>query len=51
MTCGSPFACGENGFIFTSEIPETEAYKNLARGLIQLQKTEKKKKKMYNINI
>ena len=45
MTCGSPFACGENGFIFTSEISKTEAYNNLARGLIQLQKTEKKTNK------
>ncbi len=41
MTCGSPFASGENGFMFTSDITENEAYKNLARGLIQLQKLEK----------
>ncbi len=42
MTCGSPFACGENGFMFTKEITAKEAYKNLGRGLIELQKLEKK---------
>ncbi len=42
MTCGSPFSCGENGFAYTEAITEIEAYKNLARGLIQLQKKEKK---------
>ncbi len=41
MTCGSPFSCGENGFMFTNDISENEAYENLAEGLIQLQKSEK----------
>jgi predicted N-acyltransferase len=41
MSCGSPFACGENGFMFTKAISEKEAFKNLARGLIRVQKQEK----------
>lgn len=41
LTCGSPFSCGENGFLFTSEITEKEAYRNLSKGLNQLQKAEK----------
>ena len=43
MSCGSPFACGENGFMFTKAISEKEAFKNLARGLIKVQKQEKEK--------
>lgn len=42
MSCGSPFACGENGFMFTNALTEKEAFKNLARGLIKIQKQEKK---------
>ena len=41
MTCGSPFACGENGFHYTNALSASVAYKNLSRGLIQLQKNEK----------
>ncbi len=41
MSCGSPFACGENGFMYTNDITESEAYYNLAKGLIALQKAEK----------
>jgi hypothetical protein len=41
MTCGSPFSCGENGFLYDNEISEKEAYKNLSKALIQLQKNEK----------
>jgi len=43
MSCGSPFSCGENGFMYTEDISEGEAYCNLAKGLIALQKTEKNK--------
>jgi len=44
--CGSPFACGENGFMFTEDIGEKEAYDILAKGLILLQKTEKNTSKV-----
>jgi predicted N-acyltransferase len=45
MTCGSPFSCGENGFMFTNDISENEAYENLTEGLIKLQKLEKRNQK------
>jgi len=45
MTCGSPFSCGENGFMFTNDISENEAYENLTEGLIKLQKSEKRNQK------
>ena len=41
MTCGSPFASGENGFSFTEDISEVQAYESLSKALTQLQKSEK----------
>jgi hypothetical protein len=41
MTCGSPFACGENGFMFTDRISSEEAYQQLSKTLIALQRAEK----------
>jgi hypothetical protein len=40
MTCGSPFACGENGFMFTDRISSEEAYQQLSKALIALQQSE-----------
>lgn len=40
MTCGTPFASGENGFIFSDAISPIVAYENLAKSLIHLQKSE-----------
>ncbi len=42
ITCGTPFASGENGFIFSDKISGEVAYEHLAKALIELQKTEKK---------
>lgn len=40
MTCGTPFASGENGFIHTDEISPKEAYEHLAIALLDLQREE-----------
>ncbi|MBP9887858.1 MAG: hypothetical protein KBF93_16285 [Leptospiraceae bacterium] len=42
MTCGTPFASGENGFIFSDLISSEAAYENLANALNKLQKSENK---------
>jgi uncharacterized protein (UPF0332 family) len=42
MTCGTPFASGENGFVFSDKISSDVAYEHLAKALIELQKIEKK---------
>jgi len=42
MTCGTPFASGENGFIHTDGISPEEAYRDLAKALLGLQRQEKK---------
>lgn len=43
MTCGTPFASGENGFVFSDAIASDVAYEHLAKALVELQKEEKKK--------
>lgn len=41
MTCGTPFASGENGFIYTDFLSDAEAYEHLSKALLQIQKKEK----------
>ena len=41
LTCGTPYASGENGFIFSELISREIAYNNLALALIELQEKEK----------
>jgi hypothetical protein len=41
LTCGTPYASGENGFIFSELISPEIAYSNLAQVLIELQEKEK----------
>ena len=41
MTCGTPFASGENGFVFSDAISSEAAYEHLAKALIDLQKRER----------
>lgn len=41
MTCGNSFSCGENGFMYTSDISEKDAFENLSKALIQIQQSEK----------
>jgi hypothetical protein len=40
MTCGSPFSSGQNGFAFTDDLTEKEAYESLGLALIELQKNK-----------
>ncbi len=35
-TCGSPFACGQNGFTFTNEIDQEQAYYMLAQAFKEI---------------
>jgi hypothetical protein len=42
LTCGSPFSCGENGFMFTKDITAEYAYAQLSKALINLQKADNK---------
>lgn len=41
MVCGNVFSCGENGFLFSNEIPYNLAYENLHKALQRLRKAEK----------
>ncbi len=40
MTCGTPFASGENGFVFSDAIESKVAYEHLAKALVELQKAD-----------
>jgi predicted N-acyltransferase len=41
LSCGTPFASGENGFAFLeNEISEKDAYQNLGNALLELQKKD-----------
>ncbi|MBN8703406.1 MAG: hypothetical protein J0M08_10095 [Bacteroidetes bacterium] len=42
LVCGNPFSCGENGFLFVNDISAVQAYINLAKELLLLQKREEK---------
>lgn len=42
LTCGTPFACGETGFAYTSDINEKDAFENLSIAVTKLQKEDDK---------
>jgi predicted N-acyltransferase len=44
MVCGNVFACGENGFMHTTDITPEEAYQNLSDGLYELRQVQKSAK-------
>ena len=44
LVCGNIFSCGENGFMYSSQLSATTAYFNLNRAIDQLKKSEKRKK-------
>lgn len=41
MVCGNVFSCGENGFLFSNEIPYNLTYENLHKALQRLREAEK----------
>ena len=43
LVCGNIFACGENGFMYSSKISATTAYFNLNLALDQIKKSDKNK--------
>ncbi|MGB0888041.1 MAG: hypothetical protein ACPGSL_07965 [Vicingaceae bacterium] len=43
LVCGNIFACGEHGFLYSSELSPSVAYSNFNRAIDQLKKTDKDK--------